>query len=38
MFSSNNNPTYTQKIICMKNGYEDSQVKDLVDSVRKNVS
>lgn len=38
MFSANNNPTYIQKLVCMKNGYEESQVKELVDSVRKNVS
>lgn len=38
MFNAYSNPVYTQKIVCIKNGYEESQVKDLLDSVRKNVS
>lgn len=38
MFCSHNSPVYSQKLVCIKNGYEESQVKDLVNSVKKNVS
>lgn len=31
-------PAFTQKMVCIKNGYEESDVTELLDSVNKNVS